>query len=567
MPDLERTEITVAVKPLFHRNYTCSSPDKGSSPIQASRSHHAFSSEESTTTAPTPSESHRAITDTVLSHAHVFYVGLVPANVPAPEHPDEGYFTHTPTLLPDPLFELPLNRTEESIQVLAQSRHSGWNSLWWDFIADPQLSGFDICVSANKRHQHKLEKSPTQIWRSTLSVHVIGTKLKPVPLVNIQWFHPDSLASYYGVDVWSEEHWKIIYAHMESCARMRINTLLTPVWTPPLDTAEGTYRRTVQLVDITENNGLYRFDFSRLDRWIDLMCTAGINNVEVPPLFTQWGARFCPHFIINDSTGTPRERFGWDTPATSAEYGEFLQQFIPALRQHLNDTVGENHVWYHISDEPQPENIKSYKAAKDFVHKLLDGAQILDALGEPDFLDLVSTPVVATDAIPRFRSRGVNPDFVYYCVSQNLGVSNRFLAQYPVRTRALGLQLYCGNAKGFLHWAFNFYNTQYSLGTTDPYRDTSAGGGFISGDSFVVYPDVKGRVVESLRHRILRAAFDDFSCCCIAEKLTDRDTVMRIIDPNHDLDYNAGWMSEPELLRRRELLNQLIEEHLPTRLL
>ncbi|WP_406716665.1 DUF4091 domain-containing protein [Trueperella pyogenes] len=499
-----------------------------------------------------------------------FHVGLVPANLPAPDDPDDGYFTTDPTLLPDPLQPLELMHDADAPghTAVVQSAHRGWNSLWWDIEAVPGLVGIEIHGAIRARHGHFLSPNVEIVWKERLDV-VVGNRRLPKPkLHNIQWFHADSIANYYDVEPWSDAHWRAVRAHMESCARMRVNTILTPVWTPPLDVAPGLYRRNVQLLDITEREGTYHFDFTKLDRWLELLLEAGMTDVEVPHLFTQWGAHACPRFwISSDDQGgaaadsrrnEPQPRFGWDVAATSVEYRDFLAQLIPALREHLNEKVGEDHVWYHVSDEPEAEHYASYKEARDSVVALLDGAQLIDALGDPDFQNLVQTPIVASDAVPRFRERGINPTWVYYCVAQDLGVANRFLAQHPNRHRALGFQLYQGQAVGFLHWAFNFYNTQYSLRALDPYRDTSAGGGFYSGDAFVVYPLPGGQVMESLRHRMLRAAFDDFAVCQLAEELVGREAVLDVINPDRTLDYRSGWVSEAELLRRRAALNQLL---------
>ena len=51
---------------------------------------------------------------------------------------------------------------------------------------------------------------------------------------------------------------------MASAAEHGINMLLTPVFTPPLDTAKGGERTTVQLVDVTFADGQWSFGFDRL---------------------------------------------------------------------------------------------------------------------------------------------------------------------------------------------------------------------------------------------------------------------------------------------------------------
>ena len=46
------------------------------------------------------------------------------------------------------------------------------------------------------------------------------------------------------------------------------------------------------------------------------------------------------------------------------------------------------------------------------------------------------------------------------------------------RTRIIGMQIYRYDLDGFLHWGYNFYNSEYSLYPIDPYRCTDAGENF-----------------------------------------------------------------------------------------
>ena len=56
--------------------------------------------------------------------------------------------------------------------------------------------------------------------------------------------------------------------------------ILTPIFTPPLDTAVGGERRTVQLVGITKTGSEYSFDFTLLERWINL-CIASVSYTHL----------------------------------------------------------------------------------------------------------------------------------------------------------------------------------------------------------------------------------------------------------------------------------------------
>lgn len=66
---------------------------------------------------------------------------------------------------------------------------------------------------------------------------------------------------------------------------LRINALLTPVFTPPIDIAVGHERKTVQLVDINVHDGIYSFDFSKLERWCKLCKENQISYIEIPHFF------------------------------------------------------------------------------------------------------------------------------------------------------------------------------------------------------------------------------------------------------------------------------------------
>lgn len=63
-------------------------------------------------------------------------------------------------------------------------------------------------------------------------VEVVGAALPPQTLVHTEWFHADCLATWYGVEPLSEEHWTILGKYMKNAAAYGINLLLTPVFTP-----------------------------------------------------------------------------------------------------------------------------------------------------------------------------------------------------------------------------------------------------------------------------------------------------------------------------------------------
>lgn len=109
-----------------------------------------------------------------------------------------------------------------------------------------------------------------------------------------------------------------------------------------------------------------------------------------------------------------------------------------------------------------------------------------------------------------------------------------------------------------MHWGFNYWFTQYSLKAIDPYKVTDAGGAFAAGDSFVVYPGADGKPLSSLRLKVFYDAFQDMRALQLLESLTDKETVLSIIDDKGDLTFSNYPHSDEWQLQTRERINRAI---------
>ncbi|UFU06432.1 DUF4091 domain-containing protein [Ruania halotolerans] len=482
-------------------------------------------------------------------HVRLSTVELVPATLVAFDGHDDGYLRDTPGLYPDLLRPLPPDR-------VIPPAVGYWRAIWVDVVVDdPALAGqHDLTVVVSSDNTGEV------LHRMQVPVTVHPIRLPPLDIVNSHWLHADCLADYYGVDVFSEEHWRILDHYVEALAAMRANSILTPTWTPPLDTAVGGTRTTVQLIEISDDGDGYQFGFDRLDRWLRMCARHGIHTLEIAHLFTQWGARATPAIDVATPNGT-EQRFGWHVPATDPRYRTLMEDLLPQLRQYLAEHW-EGDVFFHVSDEPRAEMLADYRRARDVVADLLEGARVADALSDFAFAreGVVATPIVATDHVQTFLDAGISP-WVYHCVSQHRDVANRFIGLPSLRNRILGRQLFAARAPGFLHWGFNFWNTQYSVATVDPYHDTCAGGAFPAGDPFIVYPGADGRAVPSLRHRVFAQAMDDHRALQLLRELTDHATATSYIDQGGRLRYDAFSNDvEHYWLTRRAVDERILDE-------
>ncbi len=384
-------------------------------------------------------------------YINVRFVGNVPSSRPVSENFDEHYERTAPGLFPDVLLPIENNK----IEVLG----TVWHSLWLTVKLDGNVKGGKYPITVNfKTDDFTVSK--------TMSLEVIDAKLPKQELIYTQWFHGDCLADYYKTKIFSEKHWEIMELFVKTAVENGVNMILTPIFTPPLDTAVGGERTTIQLIDITKTNGNYSFDFENLKRWIKMCQSCGIEYFEMAHLFTQWGMAATPK-IIATVDGKKQRIFGWDVPSDSEEYFKFLADMLPALDNFLGEMGIRDKCFYHISDEPYKEHLERYKSLKAKVKKIMPDITIIDALSDYDFYSegVVDLPIPATDAIGQFIENGVPSLWSYYCCAQTVGVSNRFMSMPSYRNRIIGLQLYKFDVKGFLHWGYNFYNSALSKKT------------------------------------------------------------------------------------------------------
>ena len=285
---------------------------------------------------------------------------------------------------------------------------------------------------------------------------------------------------------------------------------------------------------------------------------------EMAHLFTQWGAKCTPNIYVWEN-GELTHRFGWHVSAVSPEYREFLDSFLPALTAHLRELQIADKSWFHISDEPVASMLEDYKAAKALVQEHLKDFPIIDALSHVEFYQegLCAHPVPGNDAVHDFIDEKVPNLWTYYCCAQGRDVSNLFFAMPSARNRILGVQLYLYQMAGFLHWGYNFYNSQYSLYPINPYVTTDADGAFPSGDAFLVYPGADGQTLESIRLMVQSEAFQDLRALKLLEELIGYEQTAAVIQEGiASITFYSYPKSADYLLNLRKRVNALIKEHI-----
>lgn len=465
---------------------------------------------------------------------------------------DTNYLRSEPGLYPDWLRPLHYGGV---ISVLRGQLHAVWVTL--DPRDTVEAGVYPVTVN--------LMAGDTVAASASLTVEVLNADLPEQEMKVTQWFHCDCLANYYDCEPWSERHWRIVENFARTAVENGINLLLTPLLTPPLDTAVGGERRTVQLLDVTVTDGAYSFGFEKLDRWIDMCDRIGVRYFEISHLFTQWGAGHAPK-VMATVDGDYRRIFGWETDATGPEYTGFLRTMLPAFLAHMKARGDDRRCLFHISDEPSGEQLEQYRRSKAVVADLLEGYTIMDALSNYDFYEqgVVTTPIPSNDHIEPFLAGGVPGLWTYYCCGQCLNVSNRLIAMPSWRNRSIGMQFYKYDIAGFLQWAYNFYNNMHSVDTVDPYSDASGEYWVPAGDAFSVYPAQDGTAYESLRLVVFHEALEDVRAMRLCESFYGKERVMTEIEQvfGRPITFSTCAVMSAEVLAVRARVDELIAEAL-----
>lgn len=488
----------------------------------------------------------RANTDLCIT---VRSVGLVPAELTKFSTQDND-FLHDgkPGLYPDILLEI-----DEYNPIIALN--TMWRSVWVEFTPDDDMDGGLYPIEIEF-----LDKDGTSYGSAGTTVELIDKKLEPQKLIYTEWFHGDCISAYYNVKSLSDKHFTLMEKYIAMAVRNGINMILTPVFTPPLDTAVGGERPTIQLVEIGVNGGHYTFNFANLQRFVDICKKQGVVYYEMPHLFTQWGGNAAPK-IMATSGGLYKQIFGWDTPSDSKEYKEFLNAFLPELTQFLYDTGIAQNTFFHISDEPDEKSLDQYKKNRTIVADLLEGFRIIDAISDYSFYEqgIILNPIPSSDHIKPFLENNVKNLWTYYCCAQGNGVSNRFMAMSSPRNRIIATQLFKFDIEGFLHWGYNFWFSQFSTQLINPFSVTDAMLAFPSGDSFGVYPG-KEEPIESIRIRVFAEALCDLRAMNMLSELAGKETVLEILEEGiPPIEFDHAPNDQDYILKMRISLNKAIQ--------
>lgn len=405
-----------------------------------------------------------------------------------------------------------------------------------------------------------------QVWNKDFFIKVYPVTLGKSSLYVTNWsahYNPITLSwlnNNEPVEIYSPLYWELIEKHAKIMAEHRQNGhRIFPIWHT--------------LYTLQDNK--YTFDFSRFDKEAEIFEKAGALEwiegghlawrsgsfesefyVEVPVIDDEESRKLLPGVAPQ---GVENGIRFVKLPIGDARAQNFLSQFLPALKKHLEQKGWFEKYMQHIGDEPKAANAASYAAISAYVHKYMPGVRVLDAvLTSKELAGMIDVWIPVLDVLHRdykfyqdLQKNGKEVWF-YTCVGPRGNYANRFIEQPLIQTRYLHWINYKYDVTGYLHWGLNYWakNQLYANMSRDAGR-------LPAGDNCIIYPGYR-KLYSSIRFETMRDGIDDYQLLKMLEEKDPQKS--KKLANDIILNFNSYDGSIPYFRNvRKQLLDSLIE--------
>ena len=121
----------------------------------------------------------------------------------------------------------------------------------------------------------------------------------------------------------------------------------------------------------------------------------------------------------------------------------------------------------------------------------------------------------------------------------------------------MGAQLYLNDAKGFLHWALNYWYDVETLELLDMNYVSDGNGAFPAGDCSMIYPG-NNAPVSSIRQEVFADGIRDYRALKTLEKKKGREFVVQLLKDNGFNEYTQYTHNEKKFAEFWEKVQNLI---------
>ena len=415
---------------------------------------------------------------------------------------EEDGIGYIPGLVPDPLFP------DHEADIGPGENQSFWITVRVPSNVNPGLKDLTVTLTSGD------PKTKTTIAIESLIAHLDVKHFTIQPRHDFpvtHWWHADALYDYYKTEPFSEKWWGIAEAYLRDMTAHGSNMIMVPMF----HTRREVVPRPPQLLKVRESSpGKYSFDFSDVHRFIQMAKRSGMEYFEFPHLWLYWGVRN-PIHVYQLKDGRWSLLWPTDSPATTGVFRGFLEQYLPALRKFLDqEGLPPDRCFFHVSDEPgSGEQFENYKKARALLKELAPWMRVMDALSDIEYgkQGVTDVPVPILSGAQNYIDSGI-PHWVYFCTGPRGKYLNRLFDTPLPKIRMSGFLFYKLQARGFLHWGYNYWYKMDTQQLEDVFQEGAGGAwpGIPYGDPFEVYPGEDGPI-DSIRWEVFAQSLQDYA--------------------------------------------------------
>ena len=316
------------------------------------------------------------------------------------------------------------------------------------------------------------------------------------------WQNPYSVARYYNVEPFSQEHFDLMRPIMTRYAEAGGKVITTSIMHKPWN--GQTYDPFESMVTwMKKADGTWWFDYTVFDKWVEFMMSCGVKKEINCYSMVPWRLSF-QYF----DQASNQFKFFNGKPGEPA-YEEFWMRMLQSFAQHLKEKGWFNITHIAMDERPLKDMLATikvvYKADPDFKLSLA-GTYHKELLEDLDDYCITLAEKFTPEEIAKRKAEGKVTTYYTCCTEPR---PNTFTFSPLAESEWLGWWAAKINVDGYLRWALNSW-------VKDPLLDTR----FISwaaGDCYLLYPGGRTsarfeRLIEGIQAyekiRILRAEKD-----------------------------------------------------------
>lgn len=383
------------------------------------------------------------------------------------------------------------------------------------FVYIDKFSKEELEISIYKR-----EISKTRVLFDKSLINVINrgnlgvSEVKDIEL----WQHPTTLARYYGLEVYSKEHFKVLENYIKLLANLGTRNVSLILSDAPWD-GQMIFSENENISNLYENNIVkitlnpLKLDFSALDKYIDLCHKYGIDkDIDIFGLLGVWKHE---KILLNADSRSLKD--------------EEIKTYIDMVYKHFIYKAYIDKTYICVDE---PKDVEVLKEGIRYIRENYPRFKIKCAFDKEDVAKEIM-PLVDRSSISFFLAmKGMRADSWYICCGPE--TPNSFVSSNLIEIRSLAYLSKKFGIKNILRWSFMAF-------TQEPNLDARFLK-FRAGDTYIVYPDAAGGANLSLRYMQFLRLLEEISLLkedsSIYEKVFNINNMEDVLLPKYQVKEN-----------------------------